>query len=198
MWRVCLLQVGAVDVLVSPESGPTAAFLEVLPFLSLSILTLCCFSLFCSLFKLAFQSFTESVDSTYGCLLAGGRVVVATANWWELFLFSFYQIDKKNRCGHETQVVDAKQLLFSPIFALPSCYKQPQLIPPSQQPWVPLWHWPSTYGHRWSLHPDELCLLSLLVWTEPRCWAENPSANIQAQLPLTLSPMVSLKSLGVW
>ena len=137
MWRVCLLQVGAVDVLVSPESGPTAAFLEVLPFLSLSILTLCCFSLFCSLFKLAFQSFTESVDSTYGCLLAGGRVVVATANWWELFLFSFYQIDKKNRCGHETQVVDAKQLLFSPIFALPSCYKQPQLIPPSQQPWVP-------------------------------------------------------------
>ena len=27
----CLLQVGAVDVLVSPESGPTAAFLEVLP-----------------------------------------------------------------------------------------------------------------------------------------------------------------------
>ena len=22
--------------------------------------------------------------------------------------------------------------------------------------------------HRWSLHPDELCLLSLLVWTEPR------------------------------
>ena len=119
MWRVCLLQVGAVDVLVSPESGPTAAFLEVLPFLSLSILTLCCFSLFCSLFKLAFQSFTESVDSTYGCLLAGGRVVVATANWWELFLFSFYQIDKKNRCGHETQVVDAKQLLFSPLWEIP-------------------------------------------------------------------------------
>ena len=43
---MCLLQVGAVDVLVSPESGPTAAFLEVLPFLSLLILTLCCSSLF--------------------------------------------------------------------------------------------------------------------------------------------------------
>ena len=27
-----MLKVGAVDVLVSPESGPTAAFLEVLPF----------------------------------------------------------------------------------------------------------------------------------------------------------------------
>ena len=34
---MCLLKVGAVDVLVSPESGPTAAFLEVLPFLSLLI-----------------------------------------------------------------------------------------------------------------------------------------------------------------
>ena len=78
---------------------------------------------FCSLFKLPFQAFTESVDSTYGCLLAGGRVVVATANWWELFLFCFYKIDKKSCSGHETQVVDAKQLLFSPMFALPSCFK---------------------------------------------------------------------------
>lgn len=43
-----MLKVGAVDVLVSPESGPTAAFLEVLPFLSLLILTLCCSSFSCS------------------------------------------------------------------------------------------------------------------------------------------------------
>ena len=215
MWRACLLKVGAVDVLVSPESGPTAAFLEVLPFFVTFNFDSLLFFIF------LFQAFTESVDSTYGCLLAGGRVVVATANWWELFLFCFYKIDKKSCCGHETQVVDAKQLLFSPMFALPSCLKLPQLIPPSQQPWLPLCHWPPTYGHRWSLHPDELCLLSLLVWTEPRCqeqyhhhhhlslphphhnlsllawteprcWVENTSANIQAKIPLTLSSMVSL------
>jgi len=81
--------VGAVDVLVSPESGPTAAFLE---------------------------AFTESVDSTYGCLLAGGRVVVATANWW-------------------------------------------------------------------SLHPDELCLLSLLVWTEPRCSLSDTPVFLPVKSP---------------
>ena len=36
--------------------------------------------------------------------------------------------------------------------------------------------------------------LSLLVWTEPKCWAEseNPSANIQAKIPSTLSSMVPL------
>ena len=78
---MCFLQVGAVDVLVSPESGPTAAFLEVLPFFVTFNFDSLLFFSFCSLFKLAFQAFTESVDSTYGCLLAGGRVVVATANW---------------------------------------------------------------------------------------------------------------------
>ena len=72
---MCLLQVEAVDVLVSPESGPTAAFLEVLPFFV-------AFNFYSLLFFFfLFQAFTESVDSTYGCLLAGGRVVVATANW---------------------------------------------------------------------------------------------------------------------
>ena len=39
------------------------------------------FHLFVSPSSLFFKAFTESVDSTYGCLLAGGRVVVATANW---------------------------------------------------------------------------------------------------------------------
>ena len=28
--------------------------------------------------------YTESVDSTYGCVFLDGRVVAATSNWWTL------------------------------------------------------------------------------------------------------------------
>ena len=66
--------IGAADVIVCPESGSIASYLE---------------------------NFTESVDSTYGCIMAAGKIITATTNWW-------------------------------------------------------------------SLHPDELCLLSVLVWTEAR------------------------------
>jgi len=78
-----------VDVVVSPDCGQLTSSLE---------------------------NFTESVDSTYGCLLAGGRVVTATHNWW-------------------------------------------------------------------LLHPDELCLLSLLVWAEPRAALSDSPVFLPVKSP---------------
>ena len=81
--------IGAVDVVVSPEAGSLSSYLD---------------------------NFTESVDSTYGCLMVGGRVLAATDNWW-------------------------------------------------------------------SLHPDELCLLSLYVWTQPRATLSDTPVFLPVKSP---------------
>ena len=81
--------IGAVDVLVCSEAGTITNYLE---------------------------NFTESVDSTYGCVLAGGKLVAATANWW-------------------------------------------------------------------SLHPDELCLLSLYIWTEQRATLSDTPIFLPVKSP---------------
>ena len=70
----------------------------------------------CGQLTSSLENFTESVDSTYGCLLAGGRVVTATHNWW-------------------------------------------------------------------LLHPDELCLLSLLVWAEPRAALSDSPVFLPVKSP---------------
>ena len=81
--------IGAVDVLVCGESGNITNYLD---------------------------NFTESVDSTYGCVLAGGRLLAATSNWW-------------------------------------------------------------------SLHPDELCLLSLYIWTEQRATLSDTPVFLPVKSP---------------
>ena len=81
--------IGAVDVMVAPESGQLATYLD---------------------------NFTESVDSTYGCLMVGGRVLAATPNWW-------------------------------------------------------------------NLHPDELCLLSLYVWTQHRATLSDTPVFLPVKSP---------------
>ena len=78
------------DVIVSPEAGNLSSVLD---------------------------SFTESVDSTYGCLAVGkGKVLAATSNWW-------------------------------------------------------------------SLHPDELCLLSLYVATQPRATLSDTPVFLPVKSP---------------
>ena len=81
--------VGAVDVMVTSDSGHLTNTLD---------------------------NFTESVDSTYGCLMVGGRVVTATSNWW-------------------------------------------------------------------SLHPDELCLLSLYCWTQSRATMSDTPVFLPVKSP---------------
>ena len=75
--------IGAVDVLVSPEAERLTSALD---------------------------SFTESVDSTYGCLTVGkGKVLAATTNWWslhpdELCLLSLYVVTQPRATLSDTPV----------------------------------------------------------------------------------------------
>ena len=75
--------IGAVDVLVSSEAGSFTSILD---------------------------SFTEGVDSTYGCLMVGkGKVLAATTNWWslhpdELCLLSLYVVTQPRATLSDTPV----------------------------------------------------------------------------------------------
>ena len=74
--------VGAVDVMVCTESNSLSGYLE---------------------------NFTERVDSTYGCLMVGHRVVTATQNWWnlhpdELCLLSLYTCTQARATLSDTPV----------------------------------------------------------------------------------------------
>jgi len=94
--------VGAPDVVVCSECGAITAHLD---------------------------NFTESVDSTYGCVLVGGRLVTATPNWW-------------------------------------------------------------------SLHPDELCLLSLFVSTETRCSLSDTPVFLPVKSPTVPFRLVVVELTG--
>ena len=58
---------------------------------------------------------------------------------------------------------------------------------------------PASSPCRWSLHPDEVCLLSLLVWTEPRCSLSDTPVFLPVKvrvclpscLPVSLSSCLS-------
>lgn len=94
--------IGAPDILVCQECGSITTHLE---------------------------NFTESVDSTYGCVIVGGRLVTATPNWW-------------------------------------------------------------------SLHPDELCLLSLFVSTETRCSMSDTPVFLPVKSPTVPFRLVVVELTG--